>query len=287
MRSRVTRTTDRRARPGERLLRSIVASRPRTLAVAAMAAGGLLGGMLWSSLRVGYRADHPREPGASSPSPAPSAATQAPHVRRVACPSSSAHLVGPEDRDFLPWVEWKYRYLLADTELAECARQELEGLLVARERLVREANAGAPRAELADIDRALGGLISGADRAQYEALRDSDVEQQRLDQFAGGIDNIAPLSDEQKRAILSAKLRRKQEFEAAMREAGVERAALSAEERTRVHAIIEQALDRYRDDFLVDASELLDDDQLRFLSDYETTEFELEQERLRIMIDSK
>ncbi len=242
--------------------------------------------VLVSSLRGEPRAGAERwRRGGSSPP----IFTRRPLARAVDCQSTDAVQAAsrPEDREFLSWVEWKYRYLLADAQLSGCARERLERLLAARERAARDVESGDSRAELDDIDRLVGTSIPAADRAQYEALRDSDAEQRRLADYVEGIRNLAPLGDEQERAVLRAKLERKREFESEIREAGLERARLSDGERMRALAIVQQALDRYRDEFLDDASQFLDEEQLSLLRNYERTEFQRESERLQIAINAR
>jgi hypothetical protein len=109
---------------------------------------------------------------------------------------------------------------------------------------------------------------------QADELRDSEAELRQLEDYANGLEHVAPLREEQKRALLSAKLRRKREFESAVREAVLDGVEVSGDEQMRAQVIVEQALERYRDDFLLDASEILDEEQLVYLSNYETTEFE-------------
>lgn len=156
----------------------------------------------------------------------------------------------------------------------------------------RSAPVGAPRTATAPVGTtpaassptwplAMRLARAGARIDPLEELGDSEVERRQLDDYANGLAHVAPLREEQKQALLSAKLRRKREFESALREVELDRAALSPDAQMRAQVIVEQALDRYRDDFLLDASELLDEEQLVYLSNYETTEFERESERLQ------
>ena len=195
-----------------------------------------------------------------------------------------AHELAPEDRDLLAWVEWKYHYLLDDARLDLVSRRKLMQLLVGRERLVRDPG---QRVRLGDIERQLHTLLPAADRAQYEALRDSDAEQRRLTDYADGIDNLAPLDDDQRKRLLAAKLRHKAELEHDLSLAHLEQPVLSAEDRARAHAIVNAALDRYHDAFLLEASEMLDEQQFVLLASYEATELEGERARLQIVINAK
>jgi hypothetical protein len=160
-------------------------------------------------------------------------------------------------------------------------------LLIARERLVRDPDVANLRDQLGDIEPQLDALLGAAEREHYKSLRDSEAEQHRLGDYGDGIDNVAPLDDDQKKKLLAAKLRHKATFERALGEAHLEQPALSADERARAHAIVNAALDRYRDAFLRDAAQILDDQQLVLLTSYETTEMERERQRLQIAINAK
>lgn len=238
---------------------------------------------------------------APSARPETAAAEGAPSLAVTAAPASAARgpsTAGPaiappdeeassEDRDLLAWVQWKYRYLIDDAELDPASRRQLVRLLLAREWLVRDPDAEAVRDRLADIERQLDALLGAADRERYRALRESDAEQHRLTDYGEGISNLAPLSDDQTRALLAAKLRYKAIFERELGEAHLDRPALSADERARAFAIINAAIDHYRDAFLRDAAAILDDQQLVLLSSYETTELERERQRLQIVVNAR
>jgi hypothetical protein len=192
-----------------------------------------------------------------------------------------------ETRDLLAWAEWKYRYLLEDAQLDPASRRQLVGLLVARERLVRDPDAANLRDQLADIERQLDALLGAADREHYRALRDSEAEQRRLGDYGGGIDDVAPLDDDQMKRLLAARLRYKAIFERELGDAHLDQPVLSVDARARAYTIVNAALDRYRDAFLRDAAAILDDQQLVLLTSYETTEMERERQRLQIAINAK
>lgn len=195
--------------------------------------------------------------------------------------------VGSEDGALAAWVEWKYRYLLEDAELDPASRRQLVRLLVARESLVRDPDAGRLRDRLADIERQLDALLGAADRDRYRALRESEAEQHRLVDYGGGIDQIAPLDDDQRKRLLTTRLRYKAIFERDLAGAHLDQPVLSSDERAQAYAIVNAALDRYRDAFLRAAAAILDDEQMVLLASYETTEMERERQRLQIAINSK
>jgi len=220
---------------------------------------------------------------------AASGATSEPH-RHTAASLATAPVddsESSETRDLLAWTEWKYRYLLEDAQLDPASRRQLVGLLMARERLVRDPDAANLHDQLADIERQLDALLGAADREHYRALRDSDAEQHRLGDYGGGIDEVAPLDDNQMKRLLAARLRCKAIFERELGDAHLDQPVLSADERARAYTVVNAALDRYRDAFLRDAAAILDDQQLVLLTSYETTEIERERQRLQIAINAR
>jgi hypothetical protein len=156
-----------------------------------------------------------------------------------------------------------------------------------RERLVRDPDAADVSDQLADVERQLEALLAAGDRAHYRSLRESEAEQHRLGDYGGGIDHVAPLDDDQRKKLLAAKLRRKAIFERELGDAHLDQPVLSVDERARAFAIVNAALDRYRDAFLRDAAEILDGEQIVLLTSYESTEMERERQRLQIAINAR
>lgn len=112
-------------------------------------------------------------------------------------------------------------------------------------------------------------------------------ERRLLEEYFGGISNLAPLSAEQQRAILEAKLRHKRTYEIAVRDSGFERESLSTAERVYAHQAVARALEDYRQNFLLDAKPLLTDQQFDLLESFEATEFKRELDRLQMQINAK
>jgi hypothetical protein len=179
---------------------------------------------------------------------------------------------------FRQHVERKYRYLLADVDEAHV--DELKRRLVERESQLTER-------DREHMDAAIGELLPGHSFAYYGALKDSDREQHHLDEYAGGIDNIAPLDERQQRAVLDAKLRQKKRYDAIMRDIGLQQEALSTTERDYAHERGAQALELYLDEFLLDVAPWLTSEQYTLLKNYETTEFARELSRLQQRINAK
>jgi hypothetical protein len=98
---------------------------------------------------------------------------------------------------------------------------------------------------------------------------------------------VAPLNDGQRKQLLAAQLHHKAIFERELGEANLDRPALTVDERARAFAIVNAAVDRYREAFLRDAAAILDDQQSMLLTNYETTEMERERQRLQIAINLK
>jgi hypothetical protein len=183
-------------------------------------------------------------------------------------------------------VERKYRYLLDD--IADAATGErLRHLLLERESTAAQAGSPDYETRLAEIDVRIGELLDAADYQKYSALKKSDTEQHHLNVYARGISQLAPLSAEQHQALLFAKLRHKKVLEAALGDSGMQQERLSRTEREYAHTAIRQALREYKSGYLEEAGQLLDEEQFALLNNYETTEFELELERLQAQINAK
>lgn len=182
------------------------------------------------------------------------------------------------DDALLAYVEHKYRYLLADVESAHV--DELKRRLLERE---GEANV----AHRTSTDARVSELLSPREHAYYQALKDSDLEQHHLTEWVGGIENVAPLDERQKREVLDAKLRQKQRYAAALHELGLDRETLSQTEREYAHTHATAALKGYLDDFLMEVAPSLTPEQFALLRNYETTEFTRELERVQQRINAK
>jgi hypothetical protein len=135
--------------------------------------------------------------------------------------------------------------------------------------------------------RATAAIARSDASAVVENSDDAQAALDWLDDYAGGIENVAPLADDQRTQLRSTKLRHQATFERELEEAQLDRPALTADERARAYAIVNQAVDRYRDAFFRDAAEILDDEQNVLLTSYETTELERERQRLQIAINLK
>ena len=249
---------------------------------------------------------HRSEPAAVEPLAQPAPHKRAPGVATtVAKPSPAAPR--PAVVDDASWdpelvkrVELKYRYLLMDSQLAPAQLAQLRELLLQQEQLRTMAGPvddidsqldpverGRIEKALAALDMRIRALLDPAQHSRYEALRESDVEQENLSEYRGGISNFAPLNSQQERVILEARLRYKKRFEAGLRDFGLDRASLSDEERNYAHRNVTQSLNEYRDNFLAEVRPSLTEEQYFLLSSYESTEFARELERLQVLINSK
>jgi hypothetical protein len=193
---------------------------------------------------------------------------------------------GDWDQTLVEPMESKYRYLLAD--IADPAsRETLRQLLLERENAATETGRSDYELRLAEIDARIGEFLDAADYQEYIALKKSDVEQHHLNVYARGISQLAPLSPEQHQTLLFAKLRHKKNFEAVLRDSGMQQDRLSPTEREYAHKIITQALQEYQQAYMEEARQLLAEEQFVLLTNYESTEFKLELERQLAQIDAK
>jgi hypothetical protein len=198
------------------------------------------------------------------------------------------------EASFGAYVTGKYRFLF-DADLPAEAADKLRAALLERERVAvaintakQSSDAAAkeaiPRqqAELAELDRKTGTLLRPGDLATFDVLKDSDIEQFQLDDYAGGISAVAPLVDADKKAILYTKLVHRQRFRQVLAESGLTRGDLNASERRHAFAEVSRALAESKDHYLQEVRQYLyNDEQFNLLSNYESTEYAAELEKLR------
>jgi hypothetical protein len=255
--------------------------------------------LAWKDDAVSTRESESASARSETPLQQPRSAPTPMQVREVAPAAAPTDIdAEPPDAALLAHVEHKYRYLFADLSAAGLDLTEIRRHLLRREasaldlQTLRDGgNAAqtmlAQEAHVARLDAMIAALLPPGVSASYASLKDSDPEQHHLSEYTGGLSNVAPLSDQQERTVLEARLRHKQRYQTVLRDTGLDRDGLSPAEREYAHATAARALKQYRDDFLVDVSAALSQEQLTLLSSYETTEFTRELERLQRMINAK
>jgi hypothetical protein len=213
-----------------------------------------------------------------------------------AMPGTAAGQTGDAaEATFSDYVAGKYAALLREPTLPLPDRARLLDALLARERIAVALNTArqgadaaaqavvpAREAELAALDVKLASLLRPAEYAAFEMLRHSDMEQFQLDDYAGGIRNVAPLSESDRQTILRTKLVHRQRFRRVLEESGLMRGGLGAAERRFAFDSVSRALGDSRRDFLAEARQYLYDDmQYALLSNYENSEYAAELAKLR------
>lgn len=194
-----------------------------------------------------------------------------------------------------PYVDGKYRFLFGDSAQSPEATENLRAALLAREIIAvaintaRQSSDPATKqaiphhlAELSVMDQKIGTLLPSGALAAFEVLKDSDVEQFQLDDYAGGVNAVAPLSDADRKAILYTKLVHRQRFRQVLADSGLMRGDLNASERHFAFAEVSRSLKASRDSYLQEVRQyLFDDEQFALLSNYENSEYSAEIEKLR------
>ena len=219
----------------------------------------------------------------------------APDARGVDERGAAPRMESAAEASFGTYVAGKYRYLFTESGLADDAATKLRAALLARERVAVAINTAkqssddaakraipAQQAELHALDQKVGALLRPGDLETFEILKNSDVEQFQLDDYAGGINAIAPLSDADKKAILYTKLVHRQRFRQVLAESGLMHGESSASERRYAFIEVSRALGEARDHYLQEARQYLyNDEQFSLLRNYETSEYDAELEKLR------
>jgi hypothetical protein len=194
---------------------------------------------------------------------------------------------------FQRYVGDKYRLLFRDVD--GDAAISLQNSLRERERVVAQINTAkqtsdaALRATLpsleaskADIDRRIGALLPASELGAFEALKDSDIERFQVDDYAAGIENVAPLADADKQSVLATKLAYRERFRRVLADSRLMTGDLNAAERLLAFREVSRALEDYQQSYLQEVRQYLyDDEQYALLANYENTEYTAELARLR------
>jgi hypothetical protein len=203
----------------------------------------------------------------------PTAAATLPQPTQATGDSARSTGDSGEESTVAEYIAEKYRFLLEDLHYLDPAQaEELRRLLRARERLAAQVSGGTPADEgshlaLADMELRIRGLLHPADHATYEALRESDLELFKLNEYAGGVSNVAPLSDADREAILRTKLAYKARFRQLVADSTPERAELSAAERDYAYQLRSRALVDFQRDYLQEVRQyLVHEEQFALLS---------------------
>lgn len=229
------------------------------------------------------------------------AASDAGWPERAARPAAPAPgPTGPMDpesqesaQQFQQYVDDKYAALFRDIDPGNGA--VLRATLLAREQLVVQINTAKQGddavakeqlpsllARKQEIDRKAGALLPAGELARFEALKDSDIERFQVDDYAGGIANVAPLTEADKQAVLSTKLAYRERFRRVLADSRLMSGELTAAERKLAYADVSRALKQSQDGYLQEVRQYLyDEEQFRMLSNYETTEYNAELAKLR------
>jgi hypothetical protein len=257
-------------------------------------AAAAVGAVVWQAITDPPHQTAPRaakSARADLPSTAPVIAQESqPRLSRVAVPS----LTEPDathDPGLASFVDQKYGFLTVPTlspELRE-ALERREALAV-RLNTLRQARIqpdsralAQTELQLAQAEERIRQLMHPSEYAEYTLLRDANTELHHLREYAGGISHVVPLSHDEQRAVLFAKLTYKQQYEQALSNSAIERSELPVWQRLHAYERVAQAARASCKYFLQQARQSLhDEEQFALLSNYEHTELDRELARLHL-----
>jgi len=202
---------------------------------------------------------------------------------------------GPAEGGLGAYTEGKYRFLFSDSGQSPADAAKLRAALLEREQIAVAINTAKQSsdpaeketipgklAELAVLDQKIGTLLRPGDLAAFEILKDSDIEQFQLEDYAGGVSAVAPLSDADRKSILYTKLVHRQRFRQVLADSRLMSGELNVSERQYAFAEVSRALKASRDDYLQEVRQYLyNEEQFILLSNYENSEYTAELEKLR------
>lgn len=207
---------------------------------------------------------------------APAPATLQPTPTRPRVPADS------EEATLAQYTAQKYQYLFDDLHSPQVEQARLQRVLLLREQLAGRPDTAERAQALAEVEGRIRAMLHPADFATYDALKQSDLEQFELNDYAGGVGNVAPLSADERKSILRTKLAYKGRFQQLVQDSGLLRKDLSPAERDHAYGVTSRALQDYQASYLQEVRQYLaNDEQYALLRNYETTKFSAELARLR------
>jgi hypothetical protein len=199
------------------------------------------------------------------------------------------------DAGFERYVSEKFRYLIEAPGRSAADADALRAALLERERLVTAINTAVQgtdqkaraallmqRQQLAGLDERIRMSLPAADLAAFDVLKDSQMEQFQLDEFARGISKVAPITETERKAILFSKLACRLRFRAVLDESGLMDGELPPPQRQAALPGVLRALRESHASFLQEARQhLSDDERYTLLANYENSEHAAELEKLK------
>jgi hypothetical protein len=198
----------------------------------------------------------------------------------AALPAGTSAPLDTEQETVAGYASEKYELLLEQLEHLPAEEFAALNLALLRRELLT-GNSGL-REELGQADAAVRAMLRPSEQALFDALKDSDLELFQLNEYAGGISNVAPLSADDRKSILRTKLVYKERFQQLVADSGLARDGLSATEREYALGVVERAMTDYQRSYLQEVRQYLsNDEQFALLSNFENTEFATELDKLR------
>jgi hypothetical protein len=244
--------------------------------------------------------DAPRPTRAPPAAPAPGYAYEQHGSLTTPAAAAAPQSASDEDTDvaeagFADYVNGKYRFLFRSKTIAAKDVAAIERALLERERiatLIRTAKQSSDekeresipqrQKELDVLERKIAGMLPASEIAAFEMLKDSDIEQFQLEDYAGGISNVAPVDEDSKQSILYTKLQHRQRFRRVLDDSRLMSGELTRAERKAAFADVSRALEASHEGYLREVRQyLFNDEQFDLLSNYENTEYKEELEKLR------
>ena len=201
----------------------------------------------------------------------------------------------PQDsgQQFASYVDDKYRNFYRDSDAAHLGT--LRAALMDREHLVAQLNTAKQSADdaarqsvpglearKAGLDRNIESLLPPGQLASFEAQKDADIERFQLEDYAGGISNVAPLNEADKQAILTTKLASRERFKRVLADSRLMSGDLNGTERLLAFNEVSRALKDYQQNYLQEVRQYIyNDEQYSLLTNYENTEYDAELAKLR------
>jgi hypothetical protein len=181
----------------------------------------------------------------------------------------------------------KYGILFSTLSLSSQAQESLRQFLMERERILGLSSVGYFSSEqdiaenirkqqesVAELDRKIAQLLKPEEIKQYELLKDSSYEQYQMNSYFEKLDNSSSITEEKKNKLLLSKLEQKQDFSQFLQHSALNIEQASAEEKPFQVEKVHQALNDYKDNYLLTAKATLSKEQFDTLREYEQQQFD-------------
>ena len=180
-------------------------------------------------------------------------------------------------------IDEKYALLLSAVEVSPSDAEKLHDMLVQRQKILNsplatyytkpediEIAVEQQQLFLQELDKHVSNILSDDNYQIYDMVKESDFEQYQLKQFESLLVEDEKLTREQENELLLSKLKNKQIYNQSLSEAN---SLLESGEVEKASELMSRAVNEYRDNYFMQASQFVSESQFIKLREYEREHF--------------